>query len=103
MDKIYFKQHLESCDMEWTTYGCYSETDIQREGDVLCTVHSIVRDNNRKDLGHIEYDVHKDYIETDEIINISKEEYLAVISKLKDAENYLSKAEDILETVIGIS
>ena len=58
MDKIYFKQHWESCDKEWTIYGCYSETDIQREGDVLCEAHSIIRDNNRKDLGRIEYDSH---------------------------------------------
>ena len=94
---IYFKQHYESCNSEFTMYGCYSDNDIQPEGDVVCEVH-IVQGDSDKD--HIEHDVCKQYIEPDEVSFITEKEYLAVINKLQQAEDYYNMADKVLETLI---
>ena len=79
---IYFMQHLESCNSEWTIYGCYSDNDIQPEGDVLCEVHMVQRES---DKNHLEHDVIKEYIEPDEVRFITKKEYLAVMENFADS------------------
>lgn len=93
----YFKQHFESCDSEWTIYGCYSDLDIQREGDVLCEVYEIRHVDSNE---HIDHNAYKEYIEPDEVTFITKEEYLAVVNKLHEVDDYYSKADDVLKTLI---
>lgn len=93
----YFKQHFESCDREWTIYGCYSDHDIQREGDVLCNVIEVQREDNKV---HVEHNAYQEYIEPDEVTFITKEEYRAVVNKLHEADDYYSKADDVLKTLI---
>lgn len=93
----YFKQHFESGNREWTIYGCYSDHDIQREGDVVCEVHEVQRDG---DKDHYEHSVLKEYIEPDEVTFITKKEYVAVVNKLQEADDYHSMADDVLETLI---
>lgn len=90
----YFKQHFESGNREWTIYGSYSDHDIQREGDVVCEVQ---RDG---DKDHYEHSVLKEYIEPDEVTFITKKEYVAVVNKLQEADDYHSMADDVLETLI---
>ena len=94
---IYFMEHHESCNSEWTIYGCYSDNDIQPEGDVVCEVH-IVQSESKKD--HLEHDVCKQYIEPDEVTFITKKEYLAVMKKLQQAEDYHNMADEVLKTLI---
>ena len=93
----YFKQHFESCNSEWTIYGCYSDHDIQRAGDVVCEVHEVQRDG---DKDHYEHSVLKEYIEPDAVTSITKEEYLAVVNKLNETDDYYCKADDVLKTLI---
>lgn len=93
----YFKQQFESCNSEWTIYGCYSDHDIQRESDVLCEVHEVQREENKEHIGH---NVFKEYIEPDEVTLITEEEYQAVINKLREADGYYDKADEVLKTLI---
>lgn len=93
----YFKQHFESCDHEWTIYGCYSEKDITPAGDVACSVHDIDKSG---DKDHIEHSVYEDYIEPDEVTHITEKEYLAVINKLREADDYYCKADEVLKSLL---
>lgn len=94
---IYFKQHFESGNSEWSIYGCYSDYDIQPEGDVVCEVHEVQREDEKD---HFEHNVIKEYIEPDEVTFITKKEYLAVINKLQEADDYHKMADEVLETLI---
>lgn len=78
-------------------YGCYSDNDIQPEGDVVCEVHIVQSDS---DKNHLEHDVCKQCIEPDEVTFITGKEYLAVINKLQQAEDYYNMADEVLKTLI---
>lgn len=93
----YFKKHYESCDKEWTVYGCYKEQDITPSGDILCVVDEIEMDPEKS---HIQHDVNQDYFEEDEITQITRSEYNEMLNKVKKAEEYLNKADSILKTLL---
>lgn len=92
----YFKQHFESCYSEWTIYGCYSDHDIQREGDILCNVIEVRREDNK----HLIHEVYKEYVEPDEVTEITKDEYISVINKIQETNDYYYKADEILKSLI---
>lgn len=94
---IYFKRHFESGNSVCTVYGCYSDNDIQPEGDVLCEVHTVWREDEKD---RFEHEVTKEYIEPDEVTFITEKEYLAVINKLQQAEDYYNMADEVQETLI---
>lgn len=97
MGKKFFKQHFESGSREWTIYGCYEEKDITPQGDILCVVDDVA---SNPDNEHIQHAIYQNYCEPDEITHISEEEYNAVINKLREAEGYYDKADDVLKSLI---
>lgn len=98
MEKVkYFKQHIESCDTARTIYGCYSDKDVQPEGDVLCRVRDVTQDDWKD---HIKTEVYKDFIEPDEVTYITKKEYIHAVKVCHDADKLYCKADELLKTLI---
>lgn len=97
MARIYFKQHHESCNVEWTVYGVYRDKQLTSDGDVLVKVHDIT---NNADLDHLEYGVYEEYIVPEEVTKITKEEYESVISKIASAEDLRDKVDEILKSLM---
>lgn len=97
MALIYFKQHLEDNECEWTLYGSYREDKITPEGDVLCLVHDVTRENVGDRLKYYLYIV---YIEPSEVTEITKEEFESTVAKIKTAEDLWTKADEILESLL---
>lgn len=93
----YFKKHNESCDREWTVYGCYEEQDITPSGDILCVVDDIEMNPEKS---HLQHSIYQDYFEEDEITQITRSEYNEMLNKVKKAEEYLNKADSILKALI---
>lgn len=93
----YFKQHFESGNYESTIYGKYKENDITPNGDVLCVVDDV---DNDDDWEHIQHTIYQTYIEPDEVTIITEEEYQAVINKLREADGYYDKADEVLRTLL---
>lgn len=97
MEKKFFKQHFESCNREWTIYGSYDESDITPNGDILCVVDDVENDSDNE---HIQHTIYQNYCEPDEITHISEDEYNAVINKLREADGYYDKADEVLKSLI---
>lgn len=97
MKKKFFKQHFESGSSEWTIYGCYDESDITPNGGIRCLVDDV---ENDPDLGHIRHTIYENYCEPDEVTHITKEEYNAVIKKLRKADGYCDKCGELLKSLI---
>lgn len=97
MEKKFFKQHFESGSREWTMYGCYDELDITPNGDIRCLVDDIENDSDNEHIQHTIYVLH---CEPDEVTHISKDEYNTVINKLRKADGYYDKADEVLKTLI---
>lgn len=93
----YFKQHYESCNREWTTYGKFEESDITPNGDCLCVVDDVEIDT---DCDHLKHTIYQDYCEIDETELITEEEYIAVCNKLREVDKLCDKADEILKTLI---
>lgn len=98
MEKVkYFKQHIESWKQVRTIYGCYSDKDILPEGDVLCKVRDVTKDEVKD---HIEYDAYMDFIEPDEVTYITKEEYIQAIKVFRKADKLYCKADELLKNLM---
>lgn len=97
MEKKFFKQHFEGDGHEWTIYGCYDETDITPQGDILCVVDDV---DSSTDDEHIRHTIYQNYCDPDEITHISEDEYNAVINKLREVDGYYNKADELLKTLI---
>lgn len=97
MARIYFKQHLEDNEWEWTLYGSYCEDEITPEGDVRCSVHDVTREY---DADHLKFYLYKMYIDPSEVTVITKEEFESVVAKIKTAEDSWTKADEILKSLL---
>lgn len=97
MEKKFFKQHFESGSHEWTIYGCYEEKDITPRGDILCVVDDVDSDPDNE---HIQHTIYQDYCWPDEVTHITEEEYNAAINKLREADGYYDKADEVLKSLI---
>lgn len=93
----FFKQHFESCNREWTTYGKFEDSDITPNGDFPCMVDCVEIDT---DCGHIKRTIYPDYCERSDIELISEEEYIAVGNKLREVDKLYEQADAILTTLI---
>lgn len=88
----YFKKKTECDSFDKIAYGCYDESDITHEGDIICrNVIEFMRDNFTHKYS---LDFVCDYIEEDEITFIEEKEYKAV---LKDAEHLAKQNELIIK------
>lgn len=97
MERIYFKQHVESGNVEWTIYGSYDTDKMEKEGDVNVIVHDITKDNEKD---HLEYSVYRTYIFPENVTKITKEEYETTIAKLTSTEDLRAKADEILKSLL---
>lgn len=97
MARIYFKQHHESCNTEWTSYGSYCEDDLTKWGDA-CVIQHDITSNSEKD--HLEWSKNREYIWPGEVTKINKEEYESVISKIASVEDLYDKADEILKSLL---
>ena len=103
MEKIFFKQYNEEkgypCapNHEWTLYGSYEEKDITPEGEILCVVDDV---DINIDTGRIMHTIYQEYLCPGELTLISEKEYRAVINKLREADGYNDKADEILKTLL---
>ena len=55
---------------------------------------------NDSDNEHIQHTIYQVCCEPDEITHISEEEYNAVINKLREADGYYDKADEVLKSLI---
>ena len=97
MEKKFFKKHYESGSHEWTIYGSYEEEDITPLGDVMCVVDDVDSDADKE---HIEHTIYQEFFEPDEVTYISEDEYNAVLNKLREADGYYDKADEVLNTLL---
>lgn len=97
MGRIYFKQHFESGNVEWTIYGSYCDYEITTDGDIRVLVREIT---SQADLGHMEYSVYRMYIVPQEVTEITKKEYESVVVKIDTAEDLRYKADEILKSLL---
>lgn len=97
MERIYFKQHVESCNIEWTIYGSYDTDKMEKEGDVNVIVHDITKDNEKD---HLEHSVYRTYIFPKNVTKITKEELETALAKLISAEDMRYKADEILKSLL---
>lgn len=97
MERIYFKQHVESGNVEWTIYGSYDTDKMEKEGDVNVIVHDITKDNEKD---HLEYSVYRTYIFPENVTKITKEELATALDKLMTTEDLRAKADDILKSLL---
>ena len=97
MKKKFFKQHFESGSHEWTIYGSYDEGDITLNGDIRCLVDDV---DSYPGNEHIQHTIYENYCEPDEVTHIDKEEYNTVINKLRKADGYYDKADEVLKTLL---
>lgn len=97
MKLIYFKQHCESGNDEWTVYGTYCDEAVTTDGDVCALVHGITNEN-RKD--HLEYCEYREYIELEKVTEITREEFGAALAKLASVEDLYNKADEILKSLM---
>lgn len=94
----YFKKHYESCDREWTEFGCYEESDITPEGDFCVSVYSVECND-----GKCSYDCYDNYFELDDIQEITKEESLEVIKQLHKVDEIQEQINTIIKAILNES
>lgn len=97
MELIYFKQHVESGNVEWTIYGTYTDKDRKPEGDILCLVHEITY-YQKKD--HLEHSVYRAYFLPEDLTEITSEEMETALAKLTSTEDLYNKADEILKSLM---
>lgn len=97
MARIYFKQHVESGNVEWTIYGSYDTDKMEKEGDVSVIVHDITKDNEKD---HLEYSVYRTYIFPENLTKITKEELETALAKLISTEDMRYKADEIMKSLM---
>lgn len=102
MEKKFFKQYNDSTGFDednhkWTLYGSYGEKNITPDGDIFCVVDDVDID---ADTGYIKHTIYQVYLDPDSLTLISEKEYKAVINKLREADGYNDKADEILKTLI---
>lgn len=97
MERVYFKQHCESGNDEWTIYGTYTDKDRQPEGDVLCLVHEITY---YQEKDHLEHSVYRAYFLIEDLTEITREEMEAALAKLTSMEDLYNKADEILKSLM---
>lgn len=83
----FFKQHFESGDKSWTNYGFYNEKEITEQGDVRCICFQITDEG---------YEGVDEYVEPDEVTEISEEEMQRVISILQKVDEHEAKIRELV-------
>lgn len=97
MERIYFKLRNESARCEWTIYGTYTDKDRKPEGDILCLVHDITKDNEKD---HLEHSVYREYFLPEDLTEITREEMETALAKLASTEDLYNKADEILKSLL---
>lgn len=97
MDRVYFKLHNESANVEWTIYGTYTDKNRKPEGDIFCLVHDITKDNEKD---HLEHSVYREYFLPEDLTEITREEMETALVKLASAEDLRYKADEILKSLL---
>ena len=76
-------------------YGSYEDSDITPEGDIDATVYSVDSDD-----GKYYYECFEDYIEPDEITEITEDEYRHVVEQLQKVDEIQAHIDAVLKPLI---
>ena len=96
MEKMkYFKQNYASGGHDWTVYGSCGASDITPVGYIDAIVYSVDCDD-----GKYYYECFEDYIDPDEITEITEEEYLHVVEQLQKVDEIQAHIDAVLKALI---
>ena len=96
MEKMkYFKQNYASGSHDWTVYGSYEDSDITPVGDIYAIVYLVYCDD-----GKYYYDCYENYFDTDEITEITEDEYRHVVEQLHKVDEIQAQIDEVLKALI---
>lgn len=95
MEMRYFKRNYASGNHEWTEYGGYEDSDITPLGDIDTVVYSI----DCKD-GKYCYELYENFIDLDEITEITEDEYRLVVKRLQKVDELQAQIDAVLKALI---
>lgn len=93
--KKYFKQNDALGSHNWTLYGSYEDSDITPEGYIDATVYSVDCAD-----GKYYYECYGEYLDPDEITEITEEEYRHVVEQLQKVDEIQAQIDAVLKALI---